>query len=187
MPLSNAAPRKKLHTRSIELNGYQREDNLWDIEAHLTDIKTYPIKNQYRDGIEPGEAVHEMWVRITLDDSYTIVDAEAVTDNSPFETCPSITSVYKELIGIRIGVGWRRALNEKVKGRLGCTHINELMGPIATVAFQTMIGPLQRKKAKKDHAELFKPMIINSCHAWADDGNVVKTHFPEFYKGKEAD
>lgn len=183
MPLSAPVKRKKLHTRTIQLNGYEREDGLWDIEAHMTDIKSYDIKNQYRNGISAGEPLHEMWVRFTLNESFTIVDCEAATDNSPFEMCPNVTQNYKELIGIRIGQGWRRAIKEKVGGRLGCTHITELFQQMATVSFQTMMGRINREKEKKDHAELFKPMIINSCHSWADTSEVVKSHFPKYYKG----
>ncbi len=190
MSLSAPVPRKKLHTRTIELNGYHREDGLWDIEAHLTDIKTYPIPNQFRGGIEPGEALHEMLVRLTVDDRFSIVDVEAITLNSPFKICPNITDVYKELIGINIGVGWRRAIQEKVKGRLGCTHITELLQPLATISFQTMMGNIQKKTKPKDNIERekhFKPMVLNSCHAWAEDSEVVKMHFPEYYKATNDD
>jgi hypothetical protein len=183
MPLSTAAPRKKLHTRNIDLKGYEREDGLWDIEAHMTDVKTYGFDNKFRNGIAAGEAVHEMWVRITVDETFKVVDCEAVTDNHPLESCPSITGVYKELIGIRIGRGWRKAINEKVRARLGCTHITELLQQLATVSFQTMVARIQKKNAHKDPADIFKPLIINTCHAWADDGEAVKDHFPDHYKG----
>ena len=182
MPLTAPKARKKLHTRSIELNGYHREDGLWDIEAHMTDIKTYDIENQWRGGIKAGEPIHEMWVRLTVNDAFMVVDAEAVTDNSPFQMCPAITGVYKELIGIHIGRGWRRAINEKVKGKLGCTHITELLGPLATVNFQTLMGNMQKKVTESD--KKVRPPVLNTCHAWADDSEVVKKHLPEFYTGK---
>jgi len=185
MPLSAAAPRKKLHTRNIELNGYLRDDGLFDIEGHMTDIKAYPIKNRWRNGIDPGEALHEMWVRLTINDEFKIIDVEAVTDNSPFEMCPNITENYKELIGLNIGVGWRRAVNEKVKGKKGCTHISELMGPLATVSFQTMMDNIQKKNISEAKKKQFKPMVLNSCHAWADDSEVVKMFFPEYYSGEK--
>lgn len=190
MPLSTPSPRKKLHTRAIELIGFKREDGLWDIEAHLTDIKTYHIENQFRGGIEPGEALHEMLVRLTVNNQFQIVNAEAVTDNSPFKMCPNITNVYKELIGINIGVGWRRAINEKVRGRKGCTHITELLQQLATVSFQTMMGNIQKERTqddKNDKEKHFKPMVLNSCHAWAEDSEVVKMHFPEYYKETQQD
>lgn len=183
MPLSNPEPREKIHTRSIVLNGYHREDGLWDIEAHMTDIKSYDIENQWRDGIKAGEPIHEMWVRLTVDETFLVRDVEAVTDNSPFEMCPAITGAYKELIGIRIGRGWRRAINEKVRGKYGCTHITELLAPLATVSFQTLMGNIQNNaNSNKKTADHAKPMVLNSCHAWAEDSEVVKMHLPEYYK-----
>lgn len=187
MPLSEPSKRKKLHTRNIELNGYLREDGLFDIEAHMTDTKTYTIDNRWRNGIDPGESLHEMRVRLTVDDSFNIKDVEATTENSPFEMCPNITESYKDLIGLNIGVGWRRAVNEKVKGKKGCTHISELMGPLATVSFQTMMGNIQKKGSAEGKKKHFKPMVLNSCHAWADDSEVVKMFFPEYYNGENDD
>ena len=45
MPLSQAAPRKHLHTRAITVQGYARDDGLWDIEGHMTDNKSYTFTN----------------------------------------------------------------------------------------------------------------------------------------------
>ena len=184
MPLSAPVARKQLHTRSVTLNGFKREDDLWDIEVHMTDIKSYDVENQWRNGIAAGDPIHEMWVRLTIDDTFLVKDVEAVTDNSPFQMCPNITSAYRELIGIRIGRGWRRAINEKVKGRMGCTHITELLAPLATVSFQTLMGNIQKNANKQNisHNEKVKPMVLNSCHAWAEDSEVVKMHLPEYYK-----
>jgi hypothetical protein len=43
LPHAPSAPaaRKLEHLRDISLRGYLREDGLVDIEAHLTDTKTY--------------------------------------------------------------------------------------------------------------------------------------------------
>jgi len=184
MPLSKSQPRKLIHTRSIKLKGFNRDDGLWDIEAHMTDIKSYDVENKWRNGIAAGDPIHEMWIRLTVDDNFLISAVEAVTDNSPFEMCPIITKSYQELVGIRIGRGWRRAINEKVKGRKGCSHIIELLQPLATVSFQTLMGNIQNKINKKNEQGRFlKPMVLNSCHAWADDSEIVKAHLPDNYKG----
>ncbi|MDC0111716.1 DUF2889 domain-containing protein [Emcibacteraceae bacterium] len=184
MPLSKSQPRKLIHTRSIKLKGFNRDDGLWDIEAHMTDIKSYDVENKWRNGIAAGDPIHEMWIRLTVDDNFLISAVEAVTDNSPFEMCPIITKSYQELVGIRIGRGWRRAINEKVKGRKGCTHITELLQPLATVSFQTLMGNIQNKINKKNEQGRFlKPIVLNSCHAWAEDSEIVKAHLPDHYKG----
>ncbi|MBO6784243.1 MAG: DUF2889 domain-containing protein, partial [Alphaproteobacteria bacterium] len=45
MPLSPPAEREHIHTRTVECAGYRRTDGLWDIEGHLTDVKTYTFEN----------------------------------------------------------------------------------------------------------------------------------------------
>src|SRR5690606_25009134 len=80
MPLSDPQPRRHLHTRRIECRGYRREDGLWDVEGHLVDTKTYGFPNEARGEVAAGEPVHDLWLRITFDDSYLIHAAEAVTD-----------------------------------------------------------------------------------------------------------
>ena len=46
--LPAAAPREHVHTRSVVFRGYRREDGLWDIEAELTDAKTYTFNGPDR-------------------------------------------------------------------------------------------------------------------------------------------
>ena len=79
MPLPQPSPRKHMHTRSISYRGYQREDGLWDIEAHMTDTKTYSINNNWRGEIAVGEPLHEMLVRITVDNNFIIQDVWALS------------------------------------------------------------------------------------------------------------
>lgn len=190
MPLSQPVARKHLHTRAIDYRGYQRDDGLWDIEAHMTDVKTYAFKNNWRGEVQPGEPLHEMLLRVTIDDGFVIRDIEAVTDNSPFAMCPDITANYKSLIGIQMGAGWRKAIRQKVGGIDGCTHITELLFPMATVAMQTL-WPLLRDRRDKADSDVSdsprRPMVIDSCHAWASDSPVVRENAPKWYTGEDSD
>ena len=77
MALSSPAKRELIHTRTVECNGYRRKDGLWDIEGRLVDIKTYTFHNNERGEVPPGEPVHEMWIRLTVDDDLKIHDVEA--------------------------------------------------------------------------------------------------------------
>lgn len=190
MPLSQPVARKHVHTRAIDYRGYQRDDGLWDIEAHMTDVKTYAFKNNWRGEVQPGEPLHEMLLRVTIDDGFVIRDIEAVTDNSPFAMCPDITANYKSLIGIQMGAGWRKAIRQKVGGIDGCTHITELLFPMATVAMQTL-WPLLRDRRNKADSDVSdsprRPMVIDSCHAWASDSPVVRENAPKWYTGEDSD
>ena len=84
MPLSApVSPRKRLHSRRVTYEGWQRDDGLFDIEGHLVDIKDHDTT--LLSGIRPaGEPVHDMWVRVTIDREYTIRDIEAQSDRVPY-------------------------------------------------------------------------------------------------------
>ena len=89
MPLSTPVPRQMLHRRVVQCTGYRREDGLWDIEGHMVDTKTYSFPNEDRGGIiQAGQPLHEMWIRLTVDDHFQIHDVEACTDAAPFKPQP---------------------------------------------------------------------------------------------------
>lgn len=190
MPLSDPADREHIHTRDIDCRGYRRADGLWDVEGHLTDVKSYPFTNDFRGTITPGEPLHDMWIRITIDDSLTIVAAEAVTDRGPYHLCGDITPNYQRLVGLSITAGFTRKVRERLGGVHGCTHLVELLGPMATTAFQTIFPILMRERAehRADAAsdEKRRPSLLNTCHAYASDGEIVKRHWPDFYTGNRA-
>lgn len=191
MPLPEAVPRKHLHTRAIDYRGFQREDGMWDIEAHMTDTKSYAFNNDWRGEVAVGEPLHEMLLRVTIDNNFEIRDVIAVTDNSPFAMCPNIAPNYKALVGIRMGAGWRKAIRQKVGGTEGCTHLTELLFPMATVAMQT-IWPIlkQHRKAASDGEDgsdkkSQRPQILDTCHAWSTESPVVKKYENEWYTGDD--
>ena len=180
MPLSKSVMRKHLHTRNIECKGYERDDGLWDIEAHLVDCKTYSFENNDRGTIASGEPVHDMWVRLTVDEDLSIQHAEAVTDSGPFAICGDITTQFKKLEGLKIAPGWRKAVFQQMGGVNGCTHLNDLLiGPMAVAAFHTVSAARAKRKTSGDPKQ--KPALLNSCHAFASDGPVVEREWPEHF------
>jgi hypothetical protein len=204
MPLSPPAARQPLHTRRVVCQGFFREDGLWDIEGRITDEKSYEHANEWRGPLAPGDFVHDMSIRLTLDHKFTIVDVEAVTDKSPYRMCGDIAPDFKKLIGLRIAGGFHREVRARLGGVHGCTHIVELLGPVATTAFQTVssrkaseLNRAYREKsgtlppiADADAASAKprrKPYMIDNCHAWASDSEVVKRWVPDFYSGPDAE
>lgn len=203
MPLSPPVGRQHLHTRRVVCQGFFRDDGLWDIEGRITDEKTYEHANEWRGPLKPGDFVHDMSIRLTIDHRFIIVDVEAVTDKSPYRMCGDIAPDFKKLIGLRIGGGFHRAVRERLGGVHGCTHIVELLGPVATTAFQTVSSGKARELNRAHRAKSGdmpkpadpnappkprqKPYVIDTCHAWAADGAVVKRWAPDFYTGPDAE
>ncbi len=181
MPLSQPVRRQAIHTRRVVCKGYQRDDGLWDIEGYLADTKSYGFDNKHRGRVEPGNPVHEMWLRLTIDDRFTVKAVEAVTENGPFAECPGATPNFQRLVGLTMGAGWNRRIREMLGGAAGCTHLVELTGPMATTAMQT-IWPLRQTSQPKTTD---RPRLLDSCHAFRSDSPVVKALWPDHYTGAE--
>src|SRR5712691_7822767 len=82
LPLQDVE-RELTHTRRVRFEGYKRADGLWDIEAHLSDIKNHDFHLQ--TGVRrAGQPIHEMWLRLTIDRNLTILDAAASMDALPY-------------------------------------------------------------------------------------------------------
>ena len=178
--------REHLHSRSYEFHGYRRADGLWDIEGRLTDVKTYGFDNDHRGRIAPGEPIHDMRIRMTLDDDFVVRDVEAATEAGPFAVCPQAAPNLKRMTGVKVGAGWRRALRERLGGVEGCTHLTEMLGAMATVAFQTIYPVLSRERkdaARPPNPGRGRPPLLDSCHAFRSDGEIAKKAWPEFYTG----
>lgn len=186
MPLSEPVARKHLHTRQVVCKGFRRADELWDIEAHLVDTKSYRFSNRDRGGeIKAGEPLHEMSMRLTIDLDMLIHGVEAVSDQTPFNICAEAAAAMKRLVGLRIRPGWLRTVRQRIGASAGCTHLLEMLRPLATAAYQTT------HQAREDRAnqnpQRGKPPIIDSCYALASDSPVVKREWPAFYTGHDDD
>lgn len=186
MPLPQPQPREHIHTRDITCTGYRREDGLWDIEGHLTDTKTYAFSNSERGDVTPGIPIHEMWIRLTMTDTLEIKAVDTATDFSPFAICREVTPNFQRLVGLQIGPGWRKKALAKVGGIEGCTHIVELLGPVATTAFQTIYPIKSREQPETNPSPDKRPRLLNTCHAFRSDGEKTKELWPKFYDGPDA-
>lgn len=180
MPLSPAAPRTTQHSRHVTCKGYLREDGLWDIEGHLIDVKDHAIPSRERNNgqIPAGEPIHDMALRITIDLQLNIVDAEASMDYTPFQHCKGITPAYKKLIGVQIKPGFTRVCKDLFKGEHGCTHLLELLGPIATAAYQATYQ--ERENDEKWRPGNPLPEVMNTCHSWHQRSPIVRKYWPHF-------
>ena len=186
MPLPAPAPREEIHHRKIDLRGYRRTDGLLDVEATIVDTKSYGFKLESGGRhLQPGDALHSMTLRLTFDESYVVQEAVAVTDASPHASiCPGASAAVANLKGLAMAAGWNRAVRERMGGAKGCTHELDLLGHMATVAFQTL-APLLRDGAPPDDPDVRTPKI-DSCYAYASNRELVLKRWPKYYDGPPA-
>jgi hypothetical protein len=176
MSLPPPAPREKLHRREIAIEGFVREDGNYDIDAWLSDIKSHEF-NTDRGAFAAGSVLHGMGARMTVTPMREIVDFVVSMEDTPSAACDTAPANFKALIGLTIGPGFVREAYARVGGTLGCTHIREMLQQMATVVYQT-----QFKLRRQTRDPQKPPPLLNSCHGWRADGDLVRNNYPAFYQ-----
>ena len=141
----------------------------------LIDTKAKPIEGKVRGTIPPGEPIHLMEVRLTLDDQFIVKGIEVVMDSTPYPAaCPGITPDFQKLVGLSVQKGFVKEVRAQFGGVQGCMHLVELLAAMASTAFQTMYPEMAAERGDWDQ----RPPMLDSCHALAADGELVAGLWP---------
>ncbi|MEO8296316.1 MAG: DUF2889 domain-containing protein [Burkholderiales bacterium] len=183
--LPDPKPRTHLHTREVSYRGYKRDDGLWDFEAQMSDRRAYAYTMREKGLMPAGEPVHNMAVRLSVDDKWVIREVVSAMANIPFGECRQTLDPMQALVGASVGRGWRQTIDARIGGTLGCTHMRELLFGLATVVYQTIPSytKLQQRLAgvpdKVPSGEPV-PQYLGQCMSWNFNGPVVARHFPQY-------
>lgn len=187
MALPPAAPdRQAKHRRCIDVQVYARRDGLWEVDARLSDTKSrdWPLATGMRPA---GTPIHEMLLRLLVDNRLQILAAGAQTDWMPYPgQCDRHGDVYGRLVGLNLLHGFRQAVRERLGGVQGCTHITELAQVLPTAVIQAFAGEVLDTQETGERSGAERPFQIDRCHALRSEGEVVRTHYPRWYLGPDA-
>ncbi|MDD2058526.1 DUF2889 domain-containing protein [Pseudomonas sp. GD03860] len=182
---STAPTRRLLHTRQVTCTGYLRSDGLFDIEGRLLDTKGCDTEMPFGT-IPAGGTLHQMYLLMTVDADLVIQHVEARSEVVPTPGCAQISQAYAALKGVKVGAGFKQRVAERVGGINGCTHLSELLGPMATTLIQTTAPILRERLLLREQQEPGfkrpKHWVIGTCHTYRNDGEVVRTLWPDYYE-----
>lgn len=184
MPLPAAHSRTRLHTRQFIYQCYLRDDGLWDIDAELRDVKDYSHALHGGTELPAHQPIHKMRIRLTIDESLTVRDIIAETIHAPFPDCMRTSEPMRAMIGVKIGAGWRKEIEQRLGGVKGCTHQRDLLFNAATAAYQSVAAYALHERLSNSLISpkpVARPHFLGKCMAWALDGETVKNYEPEFY------
>ncbi|MDG0857168.1 DUF2889 domain-containing protein [Roseateles puraquae] len=177
-------PRRLLHRRALDVQVFARDDGLFDVEASLTDTKTHdvPLAGEPR---KAGDPIHEMRLLLTVDASLTITAATSQTLWMPYVgACDQHGDAYAQLVGLNLLKGFRQAVQERLRGTRGCTHLTELCLVLPTAVLQAMAGSII--DTREGDADGNPPFQLDRCHALRRDGETVATFYPRWHQKKPA-
>lgn len=174
--------RSLIHTRQITCRAFLRSDGRYEIEGRMSDVKAHEAALPFKT-IERGEFYHDMRLTMTVDASLKILHVEARTHSAPTPYCKEINAAYGALAGLTIGPGLKAQIKLKVGGPGGCTHLTDLLGPMATTAIQATLGRKQTMAYQQANPgtdeKMSRPWVVGTCHAYRLDGEAVKVLWPE--------
>ena len=179
MPLAQPSiARTRLHTRRVVYEGFRRDDDLFDLEGHLTDIKDQDYA--LLTGLRPaGVPVHDMWARVTIGTDFIVRSIDVRTDGMPYEgACDRIEAAYGKLAGASLLHGFRKTLYDAMGGVRGCSHVTELLAHAPTAAIQMFAGLRREIEPGGD-----KPFQLDRCHALETTTDTVRRYYPQWYRG----
>jgi hypothetical protein len=183
---SSAATREELHLRRIDMRGYRRSDGLYEVEGHVVDRKAhdFPHPGYGGRGVPAGQPLHDMGVRLVFDADLVVRAVQTFTISAPYPVCPEGGRALQSIVGLRMASGWSRAVRDHLRGARSCTHLMEILIPMATAAFQTLAGERVGEPDRLDANG--RPVQIDSCYAYAADGEVVLHRWPRFHRPRNA-
>lgn len=175
-------PRVEQHHRQIDLRFYHREDGLYEVEGRLIDRKAVAFRRQLSDvDAPPGEALHDITVTLVFDSAMQVHDARARMQATPFDICSGAQATLTPLVGLKMTGGWNKNVRALLKGVRSCTHIVELLGPLATTAYQGL-APLRLAQINQPENAAQRLAKVDSCYAYAGERSVVARLWPELHR-----
>lgn len=177
---AQAPTRTLLHTRQLAVQVFERADGDFDVEATINDTKAFDM--QLASGVRPaGEPIHAMRLQLVVDRDLNVCSATSATTASPYQgTCDSHGDAYAQLAGLNLMRGFRAAVQQRLGGKLGCTHLTELCAVLPTAVLQAFAGRvLDVREGSSDDQP---PYQLDRCHALRRESPVVQTYYPRWFR-----
>lgn len=170
--------RTLIHSRQITFQGYERDDGLFEVEGRLLDTKAGDFV-QPADGrlVPAGTPIHRMTVVLVVDRAMTIRAVRTEMLDYPYATCPGGGDTLQGLVGVTIGPGWTPEVRRRLPACDTCSHLREILTPMATAVYQTMVGRVPDSLDARDAAG--RPRRLDSCHAYGAGRALAARLWPE--------
>lgn len=183
--LPDSAAREELHFRRIDMRGFRRADGLFEIEGRVTDRKPHEFRSPNGTKVVAANApIHDMGVRLVIDLDMTVQDVATFTVSAPYGDCYDAGARLQVLKGLRIAGGWGSEVRRRLGGAQSCTHLMELLIPLATTAYQSLT---MMRVGRPDTLDTQgQPVKIDSCYAYSREREVVRRRWPDYYTGPAA-
>jgi len=162
----DAQTSKPVHVRTIRVEMAPAGEQELQITATLVDER--PRDNPRWFGAEPPRVIHDMRLGLRVrHPGLVITEVRSEMPSHPYTICPEALPPLQELVGLSIGRGFTREVNERFGRQRGCAHLTALIHALAPAARQGAGVAFDDHDRPVPEAS---PWFVNTCQAWREEG-----------------
>lgn len=166
---------KKYHTRNIEMNTYEYDEQRLVVEGCLTDHRLQEFHLATGEKRQPG-ILHQMIIHLLVNKTTLViedlhVEMPAVPRKECMETIDSLAPVK----GLRIAGGFTSKVKTLVGRGKGCNHLVALLASMGSSTIQGYAA-YRLQKSPRFISDMIN-MLVDTCWTWRAGGpliNIVK-------------
>jgi len=166
-----------VHTRSMDIRTYPAKDGRLVVEGRLRDERLVP-GTRWDGRIDSPGVIHHMVLRFLMKRwPPVILEVEADMQSVPNELCPTTLDAVQRLVGLAVVPGYGKAVQERIGGVEGCTHLAHLAGVMGMAALHGAWMQQRREPQPLPASPEDIPgieQLVNSCRLWREDGPILK-------------
>ncbi len=162
----------KVHTRSISVSTRDDGEGFILVEGVLKDER-FQTSHVITGETFPAGVIHHMAVRLRVNCANLIIeDVKVDLIQVPRDVCRETENCLEGIKGLTISKGFTVKVKKLAGGARGCAHVVELLAAMAPAAIQGFAAHRSRNPVdlSSDEAKMVSRFLINTCHAWREDG-----------------
>lgn len=175
---------KKYHTRTIEINTYEYDEQRLVVEGCLTDHRLQEFHLATGEKRPPG-LLHQMIIYMLVNKTtLEIEDLSVAMPTVPREECLETINSIDAVKGLRITRGFTSKVKALVGSGTGCNHLVSLLTSMGSSTIQGYAA-YKLQESPRFISDMID-LLENTCWTWRADGplmNFIKEKMERERKG----
>lgn len=162
---------KKYHTRTIEVNTYEYDEQRLVVEGCLTDHRLQKFYLATGEKRSPG-ILHQMIIHLLVNKTtLEIEDLHVEMPAVPREECLETSNSLETVKGLKITSGFTSRVKTLVGSGKGCQHLLALLTSMGSSAIQGYAA-CKLQESPRFISDMI-PMLVNTCWTWRAEGPLI--------------
>jgi hypothetical protein len=171
MSVFGKANGKKYHTRSIEINTYEYDEQRLVVEGCLTDHRLQEFHLATGEKRSPGR-LHQMIIHMLVNKTTLEIEGLHVEmPTVPREECLETINSMESVKGLRITRGFTSRVKALVGSGKGCNHLVALLTSMGSSTIQGYAA-YKLQESPRFISDMID-MLVNTCWTWRAEGPLM--------------